>query len=426
MSKRCDMKPSGLKKIFLIFLGILISFLIIEFSLHIGGYFFQLQTKKGEITKNFSRAKDSLRILCVGDSFTFGVGAKNGDSYPEQLQKLLNEENMKWTVYNLGAGGMNSSTLLLKLPEWIKLYRPRMIVLLIGANDIWNFQNSNYYLFQKGKRVYIYRLENFLFKFRTYKLLKLLVMGMNKLIFGQKENHVNFTPVRKPNPEVEANLELAWKYFNQERDFNKVKEILREVLIRDSQNDEAYFLLGWVHEDSQEAKLAEENLKKAIEINSYNMEAHRELFRLYRNLDKKELAKKELEAMLKISSGDEELKRQQKYGIPTTYDNELFCKQLTYNLIQIVRLSKLNNAIVILQNYPNGGPLYLDESIKSISQKYNAPSIDQAATFRGLSYKDYSASDSHPNGKGYSIMAKNVFAEIKKIMIKHPLDYRLE
>jgi hypothetical protein len=45
MSKESDKELSGLNKIFLIFIGILISFLMIEFSLRIGGYFFQLQAK---------------------------------------------------------------------------------------------------------------------------------------------------------------------------------------------------------------------------------------------------------------------------------------------------------------------------------------------------------------------------------------------
>lgn len=415
MFKRCAMKLSGLKKTFLIFIGILTSFIIIEFSLRIGGYFFKLQAEKGEITKKLNRViEDSLCILCVGDSLTFGAGAKNGYSYPEQLQKLINGGNMKYTVYNLGLSGMNSSTLLLELPKWIELYRPRIVVLLIGANDIWNLQNSNYYLFQKGKRAYIYRSEEFLFQFRTYKLLKLLVMSMNKLISGQKENHVNFIPIRKPNPKAEAELRLAWKYFGQERDFNKVKEIVENVIITDPENDDAYLLLGWVYEDSGEFKFAEENLKKAIEINPYNMEAHRQLFRLYRHFDKNELAKKELEVMVKISPEDEELKKFKKFGIPYSGDEDLIFTQLKYNLIQIINLLKSKKITLILQTYPHPRPLYITR-IKDISREYNIPLVDNETTFRGLNYKDYSASDAHPNERGYSVIAESLFEVIKKI-----------
>ena len=415
MSKESDKKLSGLNKIFLIFFGILISFLIIEFSLRIGGYCFQLQAKKGEITKKFNRVNaDSSVILCMGDSNTFGAGAKNGYSYPEQLQKLFDGEKSKYTVYNLGVPGMNSSTLLLELPGWIELYRPRIVVLLIGSNDIWNFKNSNYYLFQKGKDVYRYRLESTLFKLRTYKLLKLSVMSMNKLISGQKENPVNFAPIRRPNSEAEDELRLAWKYFGQERDFNKVKEILEKVLVLDPENDNAICLLGWMYFDSGKTELAELNLKKAIQINPYNTEAHKQLFRLYRYLNKNELAHKELEVMLKISPEDEELKKLNKFGIPDPRDEELMFRQLKYNLMQVINLLKSNKITLILQNYPHQNPPHVAR-IKDICRDYNAQLVNNEATFVNLENKDYFAIDGHPNELGYAVIAENVFEEIKKI-----------
>lgn len=415
MSKKCDKKISGLNKIFLIFTGILISLLIIEFSLRIGGYFFQLQAKKGEITKKLNRVSvDSLVVLCAGDSNTFGAGAKNGYSYPEQLQKLLDGEKLKYTVYNLGEPGMNSSTLLLELPGWIELYRPRIVVLLIGANDLWNFKNSNYYLFRKDKGTYLYRLESFLFKLRTYKLLKLLMMNINKLVSGQKEKSLNFTPVRSPNSEVDGKLKLAWEYFHRDRDFSKVKEILEKVLISDPGNDYAICLLGWMYLDSDETELAELNLKKAVRINPYNTEAHRQLFRLYRHLNKNELAKEELEVMLKITPEDEELRKLKKFGIPYPRDEDLIFRQLKYNLIQVINLLKSNKITLILQTYPHPCPSYVTR-IKDISRDYNIALVDNEAAFTRLEYRDYFASDAHPNERGYSVIAKSVFELIRKI-----------
>jgi len=413
------MPLSGLKKIFFIFLGILICFMIIELSLQIVAHFYRSQAKRREITKNIDNKPiaGSFRILCIGDSYTFGAGAKNGYSYPEQLQRLINEEKIKYTVYNLGIPGINSSTLLLKLPEWIELYKPNVIVLLIGANDTWSFQNSNYYLFQKGVRVYIYRLENFLFKFRTYKLLKLLAMRLKKLISGQKKNHINFVSVRKRSPE----LETAWKYFGQERNFNKVKELVQSVIITDPQNNDAYLLLASVYYDTGEFKLAEESCKKAIEINSCNLEAHKQLFWVYHHLYKEELAKEELRALLKISPEDEEFKKFQKFGIPRYKDEESRFKELTYNLIQIYKLAEAKDICLILQNYPNNYPSFAQKSIRIMSQKFHVPLVDNAIVFNKLGYRDYFVSDGHPTQHGYSVMAENVFAEIKKINAKTAL-----
>ncbi len=401
------------KKIFLVFIGILISFIIIEFSLRVGGYFFQLQAIKGEATKKINIViEDSLRILCVGDSFTFGAGAKNGYSYPEQLQRLLDGGKLKYTVYNLGVPATNSSIVLLKLPGWIELYKPRMVVLLIGANDRWNFENSKYYFFQKGRGIYLYRLENCLLKLKTYKLLKLLMMNMDKLVSGGKKYPLNFTAARRPNPDVEGQLKLAFEYFDRDRNFDKVKEMAEKVLISDPENDRAILLLGWIYLDSDKTELAELNLKKAIQINPNNMEAHKQLFRLYRHINKNELAKEELEIMLKFSPENEELKTLKKFGIPCAKDEELLFRQLKYNLKQIIDLLRSKRIALILQTYP------CRESnawFREIARDYNIPLVDQESAFKGLNYKDYSVSDGHPNERGYSIMAKGLFELIKKI-----------
>ena len=48
----------------------------------------------------------TIRMACVGDSITAGVGAARGQSYPAQLGKMLGE---RWEVRNFGVSG---STLL--------------------------------------------------------------------------------------------------------------------------------------------------------------------------------------------------------------------------------------------------------------------------------------------------------------------------
>jgi hypothetical protein len=45
---------------------------------------------------------DSVDIVCIGDSQTYGVSAPAKFSWPETLGKLLNK-----SVYNLGLGGYN-------------------------------------------------------------------------------------------------------------------------------------------------------------------------------------------------------------------------------------------------------------------------------------------------------------------------------
>lgn len=81
---------------------------------------------------------DTVRIACVGDSITFGVGPNNPTSYPARLDQKLGEG---FTVGNFGRGG---ATLLKKgdLPyvetaEYRRAleFRPDIVIIKLGTND---------------------------------------------------------------------------------------------------------------------------------------------------------------------------------------------------------------------------------------------------------------------------------------------------
>ena len=76
-----------------------------------------------------------LRVACVGDSITLGVGTHNpsGESYPARLQALLGKQ---WEVRNFGVGGR---TLLRKVDPFdyhgALLFKPDVVILALGTND---------------------------------------------------------------------------------------------------------------------------------------------------------------------------------------------------------------------------------------------------------------------------------------------------
>jgi len=75
-------------------------------------------------------------LLCVGDSFTYGLGATGqAGSYPRQLEALLRENGGAATVVNGGWPGQSSREVLLRLPEQLARHRPARVCILVGIND---------------------------------------------------------------------------------------------------------------------------------------------------------------------------------------------------------------------------------------------------------------------------------------------------
>ncbi len=82
-----------------------------------------------------SRAADPVRVACVGDSITEGVGTQNPktDSYPAKLQETL---GAKFTVQNFGVGGR---TMLRKADPFdhhpALSSSPDVVIIALGTND---------------------------------------------------------------------------------------------------------------------------------------------------------------------------------------------------------------------------------------------------------------------------------------------------
>ncbi|MFY9343238.1 MAG: GDSL-type esterase/lipase family protein [Planctomycetota bacterium] len=69
-------------------------------------------------------------VLCVGDSWTHGIGASDPltGSYPAQLQGLLRERSSEpWSVVNCGQAGQNSREVLARLPAQLSEFKPRIV-----------------------------------------------------------------------------------------------------------------------------------------------------------------------------------------------------------------------------------------------------------------------------------------------------------
>ena len=114
-----------------IFAAVLCAALLLELSLRIGG----------RIALSSARARppamQGRRVLCIGDSFVWGIGGK---SFPEQLGEILDEKAGRgvFSVINEGKPGSNSSYVAAAIDKALREYRPEAVIILTGISNTWN------------------------------------------------------------------------------------------------------------------------------------------------------------------------------------------------------------------------------------------------------------------------------------------------
>ncbi len=73
-------------------------------------------------------------LICFGDSLTAGYGTDLGQSYPDDLQRLLDSQHYPYHVLNDGISGNTTKDGLDRLPRVIA-HHPAIVVVEFGGND---------------------------------------------------------------------------------------------------------------------------------------------------------------------------------------------------------------------------------------------------------------------------------------------------
>jgi acyl-CoA thioesterase-1 len=73
-------------------------------------------------------------IAAFGDSISAGFGVDPGQSYPDDLQRLIDSAGFRYHVVNMGVSGDTTSDGVERLPSVLAL-KPAIVILEFGGND---------------------------------------------------------------------------------------------------------------------------------------------------------------------------------------------------------------------------------------------------------------------------------------------------
>lgn len=70
-------------------------------------------------------------VLILGDSLSYGTGAKPEEAYPVLLEKATG-----WHIINAGVPGDTTSGGLQRLPNLLETHQPKLLLVELGGNDL--------------------------------------------------------------------------------------------------------------------------------------------------------------------------------------------------------------------------------------------------------------------------------------------------
>ncbi len=387
---------------FIVFLwGIAAGLILLEVLLRIIGCV-HLHNRLGD--KTINRGEDTATILCVGDSFTVGFGAKKEYSYPRQLESIFNIDrgDTGIKVINGGMATDNSAMILSKFEGYITDTNPDLVILLAGGANYWNAYGYRNYL---NKRTLSSRLQDFLYNIKLFKLIRLVILDMENLKYRKAESPGVADWVTKA-------LDCEWQ--------GKYEEAIawhKKIIEKSPASASSYHAIGRIYRVHGKRQKAKEFFKKAIEINPKRTAS---LLAFANNFVRDPARDRE----------DMQFLEKYKDQNPVVYDifekisdrekyNQRIKEWVRQDVAHMIQICQRKKIVVVLQNYPNPQNLkYISDInmiLKETAREYAVPFVDNSQVFqelsaRGENEEDYfSADKTHCNEKGYKVMAENIY-----------------
>ena len=247
------MKKSATSRTLFFLGGLIITLVILELLLRLGGYLYL--NKLMQPDRNVSASNSMHTILTVGDSYTVGGEGEWRDNYPSQLQVMLNQyQPGKYAVINGGICEANSTQTLRYVQKLINEYDVDSIVLLVGAANRFNLVGFPHN-----------RTRSILENFRLYKVGKIFMINLkSRLARNKADKDIKAAINESINAEGETQMD-------EEVDCRDIEKIIKNSRANKAEIMRQYFRLGECFQETGEHKKAE-RLYKVLIGNHTNVE----------------------------------------------------------------------------------------------------------------------------------------------------------
>ncbi|MFH0986260.1 MAG: tetratricopeptide repeat protein [Candidatus Omnitrophota bacterium] len=283
INKRTGPWVSWGQKVSLLILSAVMTLLILEAGLRVGGAVYgAFQERRNHLSM---KQKGVYRILCLGESTTAYFRVKT--PYPVFLEEILNQASvgLRFSVINKGVVGTGTSDIVANLEKNIEVYKPDMVIAMMGINDCGFFS----YKVRPSSGP-----EFFWTHFRVYNFLKLMgcrVIKKMETIRPAKAMPEKIREAQRVSPaaeelrtqrghEEEKNARQGASVPSCEEDplvkeglnyqdqghYALAEKSFKKALSNNADNGYAWLKLGWLHQKQGAFPQAEESFKQAIQI----------------------------------------------------------------------------------------------------------------------------------------------------------------
>jgi len=432
------------KKILVIFIGLLAVLMFLEIGIRVYGFIYNNYYNPTNSNNVNSDKIKSYKILTIGNSFTYGVGAPYGHSYPLYLERELHKQvkNIRVRVYNRAICGANSAMMLRKLEDYIQETNPELIILRTGQmNRTTNYLINDYLIRDKIASTQYLQIVNLihekLFNLRVYRLFSYI---MDSFEMRKIKNQIDDTTIGQW-------FDQGTKYMNKINDY----EVNGYYSASEKEISE---LTNWLHGEFKInphpyyfyclGRVAEKRYRNYVKAQKLYSEGIKYDQENARNINYKGLV------ALKHKINDGKLLKEindfiyswgkqypdNAYLFKIYDDNDDFWDQwVRSDLTEMIRIITKYHIKIVMHNYPPSykfdiARLKINQLLREVASANNIVFLDLEMKFIELMkrygsdeefIKEYYAFDEpswpmrgHLNSKGYKMNAKYLFEMIMK------------